>query len=340
MSESVDFLIVGGGISGLCLHHELLKRGCSSLLINKDEVNVSTSIAAGIVNPIAGKFFTLSWRANDFFGTLEDFYKKLEVLTGRSFYYPKEIRRVLSTAGEQNIWLSKSHMDKYKGYCDYLPSENSFGQIKILQGGHLDTGIFLLAMRTYFNKNGSYINAQFDFEQLKPDEQRYKNISYKNIVFCEGFDLKNNPYFKYLPFSPNKGELLEIESQELNEDVILTGSVFVLPVGNKRFKIGATYEHHVLDLEPTDKNRSYLLERLEKITNADYKVVNHFVGLRPAVKDRRPLLGAHPNQDSMFVFNGLGSKGVSMAPTLSVELANFMLLKGELHKECNIARFS
>ncbi|MFY0644589.1 MAG: FAD-binding oxidoreductase [Bacteroidia bacterium] len=339
MSESVDFLIVGAGISGLCLHNELLNRGHTSIIVNNDERNVSTSIAAGIVNPVAGKFFSLTWRANDFFPSLESYYRDLETKTQSSFYFSKEIRRVISSAGEQNIWLSKSHLEKYKGYCQYIPSKDDFGQIQIHRGGHLDTTAFTNNMRIYLKDKAPYRNEIFNHELLELDSLSYDNIRFKKIVFCEGYDMINNPYFKHLPFSPNKGELIEIESGELDENLILTGAVFVLPTGNQKFKVGATYEHHIIDLVPTLKNKAYLLERFEKMSSASYEVVNQFVGIRPAVKDRRPLLGQHPKHECMFIMNGLGSKGVSMAPQLSRELADFMISGKELNNDCNINRF-
>ena len=50
-----------------------------------------------------------------------------------------------------------------------------------------------------------------------------------------------NPYFKDLPLDGTKGELFIIKAPKLDLDVILNTSVFILPLGNDLFKVGATY---------------------------------------------------------------------------------------------------
>lgn len=45
-----------------------------------------------------------------------------------------------------------------------------------------------------------------------------------------------------------------------------------------------------------------------------YNVVEHKAGVRPSVSDRRPVLGPCKDYEQLVVFNGLGTKGVSLAP--------------------------
>jgi hypothetical protein len=47
-----------------------------------------------------------------------------------------------------------------------------------------------------------------------------------------------NPYFKNLPLDGTKGELFIIKAPELNLDVIVNTSVFILPLGGDLFKVG------------------------------------------------------------------------------------------------------
>lgn len=344
MSEYTDFLIVGGGISGLDLQYELHRRGKSSICFDLPTENRSSYIAAGIVNPIAGKFFTLSWRANDFFPGLSSYYTILEKQTGASFFHEKPLMRVFSSAGEQNIWLSKAHQARYQPYCEFYPRgiealNSPFGVLSIKGGGYLDTHLFLSSMRSYLKDKAGFIEEEFDHSQLQLDKRQYKNIRFGNIIFCEGYRAVKNPLFSFVPFTPNKGELLEIEAKDLELNAIAVGGTFILPVGDNRFKVGATYEHHILDTETTSKNRTYLLDRFHKMMKVDYKVVDQWAGIRPAIKDRRPVLGRHPEHDFVYIFNGLGSKGVSMGPQLSYELADHILESAELDPACDIQRF-
>lgn len=344
MSESVDFIVVGGGIAGVTLQLELTARGFRSMLIHTADRNVSTRIAAGIINPVAGKFFTLSWRAEEFFPALAEYYTEMEELLDASFFHPKPIYRVLNTAGEQNIWLSKANQERYNDFCDYVDEElpftrSSFGMLEIKQGGHLDTNAFLDAALDYLAEMSKVRDEQFDYLHLNIDARTYKDVSFDKLIFCEGYDMTHNPFFKNLPFSPNKGEVLEIETEDLDPERIMVGGVFVLPYGGNRYKVGASYDHHDLTLDPTEKGRSYLVDKLENILDIEYSITEHRVGLRPAVKDRRPLLGKHSGFNWMYVYNGLGSKGVSSAPVLSKEMADFIISGKPLHPECDIDRF-
>lgn len=344
MSEYTDFLIVGGGIGGLSLATELQSRGLKAKIIDLPEENYSSTIAAGIVNPIAGKFFTLSWRSDDFFPDLESYYRKLEAYCGASFYHPRKIYRIFSAAGEQNIWLSKAHQERYAKFCSYHPEgmqgyTSPYGLLEINFGANLDTTVYLSSLSAYLSSRTEFIHERFEHALLDMANSSYKHIKFEHIVFCEGADVKNNPYFNALPFTPNKGELIEIECAGLDDEAILVGGVFVLPVGNHRFKVGATYQHWALNTEVTEKNRDYLTERFDKISNSEYRIIDQWAGIRPAVLDRRPILGRHQEHKNMHIFNGLGSKGVSMAPLLSKELLDYILTDVPLHPECAIERF-
>jgi hypothetical protein len=60
-------------------------------------------------------------------------------------------------------------------------------------------------------------------------------------ILCslKGLDAPN-PYFANLPLMAQK-ESFYYRRKELNLDVIVNTSVFILPLGNNLFKVGATY---------------------------------------------------------------------------------------------------
>nr|MBX2815191.1 FAD-dependent oxidoreductase [Saprospiraceae bacterium] len=47
-------------------------------------------------------------------------------------------------------------------------------------------------------------------------------------------------------------------------------------------------------------------------------------GVRPTTPDRRPFLGQSSDQPGLFILNGLGTKGLSLAPYLSKVLIQWM----------------
>jgi hypothetical protein len=47
------------------------------------------------------------------------------------------------------------------------------------------------------------ISEKFDYAKLDP-ESIYKDFSFKNIIFCEGMGVKDNPYFSEILSIPIK----------------------------------------------------------------------------------------------------------------------------------------
>jgi glycine/D-amino acid oxidase-like deaminating enzyme len=78
---------------------------------------------------------------------------------------------------------------------------------------------------------------------------------------------------------------------------------------------------------------------LSKLIKCPFEVVDQMAGMRPTVKDRRPLLGILSSEHILF-FNGLGTRGLGMAPLLSQQLYNFTEQNIPLPEEINIQRFS
>ena len=168
---------------------------------------------------------------------------------------------------------------------------------------------------------------------------QYKNIKAKHIVFAEGFGMHANPYFNDLPLDGTKGELFIIKAPELDLDVIINTSVFILPLGNHLFKVGATYNWKDKTDVPTKEGKAELLIRIMEILNCDFEIVEHFAGVRPTVKDRRPLVGTHPDHVNVHILNGLGTRGVMLAPAMAKVLFEHVELGKPLDVAVDIKRF-
>ena len=152
------------------------------------------------------------------------------------------------------------------------------------------------------------------------------------------YRLTQNPYFNYLRVKPSHGDILIIQSDELPEREILNRKIWVQPLRGGCFKLGATYNWEMTAEEITASGKAELIENFEAITNCNYKITDQQAGLRPTVPDRRPYLGTHPEHENLHVFNGLGTKGVMLAPFFANHLLNHLLDKQPLMDEVNIDR--
>jgi glycine oxidase len=209
------------------------------------------------------------------------------------------------------------------------------------QSGRVRVPQLIAAYRHFLLQKGQLQTLSFDYSALKIETERvvYDTWTANKLVFCEGSKAMTNPFFDYLPFRGSKGELLIIEIPDFEPQRILKHQVFFVPLGNHRFWIGATAQDSFSDDAPSDYGRAYLTEKLDKILTVPYRIISHEAGVRPTVKDRRPFLGVHPKFPNLFIFNGLGGKGSSLAPFFAQQLTDFLLKGSPLDAEVDIRRF-
>jgi glycine/D-amino acid oxidase-like deaminating enzyme len=197
-------------------------------------------------------------------------------------------------------------------------------------------------MEEKFDYNLLSINNDISYQSKKsaiPPLGGRGAVRAKYIIFCEGFQVQHNPFFNFIPFQPAKGEQLKIYSEALKLNVIINKNIFIIPVGNNEYQVGSTYIWHDETEQVTDFGKNEILGKLNKIILCDYKIIDEKAGIRPTIIDRRPVLGAHQIHKNMFIFNGLGTKGISLAPYFSKELLLHITENKPLDKEVDIARF-
>jgi len=217
-----------------------------------------------------------------------------------------------------------------------------FGFGRLSKTGWINTKALLEDYRDMLFRANQLIKERFDYDQLKFVEHgvNYKHISATNVVFCEGFGMRKNPYFKNLLMEEAKGELVTIHAPALKLKNVLKGPVFVQPIANNLYKVGATFNWDDKTSNPTAEAKNELLLKLETMIDVPYEVVAHEAGIRPTVKDRRPLVGVHKEHTQLAILNGLGTRGVLLAPSMAKELYEHLELGKELLKEIAIARFN
>ena len=144
--------------------------------------------------------------------------------------------------------------------------------------------------------------------------------------------------FNWLPVIPLKGETLTLQS-DVPSSTIINRGVYALPLPKKKWRVGATYNFNDHSPTITESSRRELEEKVNAITQFPYTIINQHWGIRPTTPDRRPLLGEHPEKKSVFILNGLGTKGVSLAPYFSMILIRLTEKQVPVNKEVDIERY-
>lgn len=343
----IDYLIVGCGLAGISFSEIALKNNKSILVID-DNSQVSSRVAGGLYNPVILKRFSEVWKAEEQLILMEDFYNQIELKLNTKVNFKLPILRKFFSIEEQNNWFAASDKPLLAPFLSTKLIFNKFAGIyspydygEVLHTGYVDTALLLDKYQDYLLKNNLLLKEAFDYSELivNDDYLEYKKYKAKNIIFAEGFGLHANPFFQDLPLDGTKGELFVIKAPELNLDVIVNTSVFILPMGNGLFKVGATYNWKDKTDLPTEEGKAELVDRIKEIINCDFEIISHFGGVRPTVRDRRPIIGTHNKHKSLHILNGLGTRGVMLGPAMAKDLFYFIENKIELDPVVDIKRF-
>lgn len=318
-----DILIVGQGLAGTLLSYQLFKNNISFLVIDNGEVS-SSKVAAGMFTPVGGKRFLPTNKVNELLPYAISTYKDIENIINKKFLYEQDIANYFSSQDLYEIAFKRFYQDELDFYLEENKNNfdkyiyNNYNSLIIKKGGWVNTELLLEKWKLFLKNNNSYIKEDLKYTDLKIEENKiqYKNYSFNKIVFCEGYKAINNPFFENLPFQLSKGEVLKIKS-DLPKDIILKKQIYLVNIENDIYKVGSTYEWDNLNNNITLKGIKKLKNNLNDFLKKEYFVIDHLSGIRPTTKNRDIIIKKSEKYKNIFLFNGLGTKGVLNAPYYS-----------------------
>ncbi len=345
-----DFIIIGQGIAGTCFAFELLSQNKTFIIVDSPvKENMSSRVALGIYNPLVLKWFTKVWNIENQLDCFYDFYDRINNFFNDSFFADIGVHKLLKTPYDQNTWLSKSFASKRFQYMSEdllsidnpsLRNNNLYGFVK--SAGRVNVKQVLDSFRQYCLKKNLLIEEKFDYNKLiiSSNSVSFNNIVADKIIFCQGYQGVDNPYFDNLNFKPTKGEILNIYSKDLKLKQIIHSRFLFTPIGNHHYSIGATYDWNNINVNPSSEAKKALSCQLDSILKIPYTITNQIAGIRPSTADRKPLVGRHEKYKQLYILNGLGTRGILLAPYLSKCLIEYIYKDVLLNHEININRFN
>ena len=318
----IDYIIVGLGLSGISFCQKLSTHQKSFVVIDHGKQSASR-VASGLFNPIALKRTKPAWKGPQLMTMATPFYKALEIDLGIQCVHHASILKIMKQTADINDWHRASAIADCRSYLNHDIVQNSnpfiaaplgFGVVK--KTGWVDTALLVDRYSLYLESKKALIKRAFDSNALQLTENgvRYGQIEAKHIVFTQGGGLVNNPWFSFVPLQRTKGELMVIECEDLQEKSIIHGGVFIIPLGNNRYRVGSTYNWRDQTEGPSSSARVSLQSKLNKIVRVPYRIISQSAGFRPTTPDRRPVIGVHPKFSQLATCNGMGSRGVLQAP--------------------------
>jgi len=324
-----------------------MQAGQSVLVVDEYKPNSASRIAAGVVNPVSGRRFTIAWQYDEIYPVAVKVYRELEALLNVPIFKERDIYNVLPSEQLKQAFKERtaglSYMEdptevRVAHYDQWLDQPHGAA---IVKGGTVLLYNLLPAWRDYLKNNNCLLEERIELSRLDISAEgvKYGDINARYLIFCEGAAIVNNPWFSYIPFLLNKGEVLRIKVPGFSTPDIVKRSVSLVPQGEDVYWVGSTFAWDYADEEPTPEKREYLENGLQQLLKVPYQVLEQLAAVRPSGTDRRPIMGLHPEFPVLGVFNGLGTKGSSLAPAMAAEFAAHILKSSPLQPDIDINRF-
>ena len=302
ISEERSIHITGMGLAGCCLAWQRHFRGEDFTWEDDGRPGSASRVAAGLVNPVTGKNFSVSWRLAEFLPEAEAFYARVGGLLGKTLWFPLPVWRLV---GEKEWAKVEGKLEEARPWIVVVEEDvpGWRAAVGLKGGGRVATREFCEGTRGCFEGKRS----------LRQDAAA--------TVLCEGAaGLIAGRLGRH---RCAKGEILTLHAPGWREDrILIGGGGWLVPLGDGMFKAGSTYVWDRLDGEPTAEGRERVEEIARRLGGADFEVVGHEAGVRPIVRKSQPVIG--PLADGRIVFNGLGSKGSLYAPRVAGHLAAWL----------------
>jgi len=329
MTEA-EFLILGRGLAGTCLALRLAMQGRSFRILASSQTNSASLKAAGLMNPVTGRRMALTWNFAEVWHEAVNFYAEAYLLlTGKpgSFLQKRKIKKALHSTEEMNFLEAKSAWAGFGNLVKIMPAnpessihQQQCGWAEIDAGHRLDVPVFLSLALEYFQQKNQVIETEFFPEMLHPSEAGWEidGKNYAFVISCLGLGC---PWI-----GPDlwavKGQLFVLKGLPSWGSEVRKTEHFLIPLDEKQVLAGSTYEREFDHLLPDDQGLELILDGLKPEVKAKLQVETSWAGLRPTSKDRRPIIQNILPQ--LYAVNGLGTKGVSLAPFAAGELLSML----------------
>ena len=344
--KKLDYLIIGQGLVGTWLSYYALKAGKTCVVVNDNHTAGASQVASGVINPVTGRRIVQTWMIETFLPFALKAYSDLGAKLNASIVSEAPVVLIHPSLQMQesfeyrfeheNVYLQKNNASDFEAFM-----HTPFGTGQINQTVWIDLYLMIRGWRKQLINNAQFIDAKFDIADLQINHEgvTWNGIDAKRIIFCDGIDSMGNPYFKMLPFAPNKGEALIVEIKDLPNQAIYKHNLSIVPWKDQLFWVGSNYEWEYADAEPSSAFRTKMEDALTQLLKIPFTVVDHIAGIRPANQERRPFVGLHPAYPAIGICNGMGTKGCSLAPYFAHQLIEHCENGTPIHAEASLDRF-
>ncbi len=358
-NTTTDFLILGAGLAGITLADSLSSVGAHITIIDKKGIASGASgTPVGMADPAASRNANLFWEPVNCYDTIKQTLEKVRDYSGKTFYRETPVcRPALSHERARAYQRSLERQNWPDGWCRWISADEIHGKyegINCVDGGLWHTTGLTVAVPEFL---GAYLdmlkNHGVQYETL-PDYTLTRDQSLwnllsdefslraKNVIHATGSASLESKYWSDLPNEPVKGQILQMKpSQGIPFDFALSGNGYISYVHPDQLVIGSTYEHEFTHPEPDENGLKTIMRKFKQILPdmpANVTLQKHWSGIRVSTPNRLPVIGAHHSEPGLYLFTGLGSKGLLYSRYTAQHLADNLLNDTPIRRELDIRR--
>jgi glycine/D-amino acid oxidase-like deaminating enzyme len=326
-------LVIGHGLAGAILAQSLLMNGIMVQCMDAGVKYAASSVAAGLINPFIGPKLNKPEEYDECIEANLAFFQKWEIEVGEKLFHSENLLRVFT---------SEKQVSKWKGLSEYSAEALSFlGEEKLdncgISGkwGAGRTQAYRLHIQRFIALSKERLISMNCWRNESEIDIKDKSVS--AIIFAEGFNVIENPFFSWLPFAPAQGEILELRGPAFPSS---SNGTWIIPGTGRNYLAGSTWKHSDLKSGPTLAGKKEIYRKLNYVPIEMFNEINHFSGIRSGTKDRNPILGKHPEHKNLFIFNGFGSRGSTTIVLNANRLINLLVRERELPLKVSLKRFT
>jgi len=361
VNRRFEYVIIGGGLAGISLASELLNRNHSICLIDSSKIAAGASgTPLGLANYATGRFAKPAWNAGQCIAKLRENLEyvqsnvPVQVFKENGVLRPAMTEKIALAMKEQlhedswpdnrTEWLTPSDAKNMNPYI-----QSDLGALWLPKALTVNVPAYLRGFTDLLTTRGLdlFENANYSYSKNKDGWQIKLSsadiaIQARRLIICAGYSSKKFAEFKWLPLTPVKGQLAIIKTKKkvsFGHSVSALG--YIASLNRQEFVLGSTYEHDYDHENPDEFGLNYVTKRAKKVLPdlvAEAEVVGRWAGVRASTQNRKPIAGIHPHIDDLYVFCGLGSKGLLYSGYISELFANLLEKGKSLPAETSIKR--
>jgi len=350
LAMQTTVVVAGFGLCGMWTSYWLYKNNVPFMVLEPGFDGASTPVASGVINPVTGRRLHKTWMAETLLPFAATAYQEMGQMIGQDLIHNTGIVDFFGAPDKRLIFSEKAAL--LGNFLAWPEDENDhlqwfnygLGYGKISPAYWVDLQQMIDGWAGFLKKRNLLVEAPAgNFSPMEISEGRVKmgEINAEKLLLCTGKWAADSGLFCLLPFALNKGEALLVKPNDPTiPSAIYKKTNTLLPWRNGLWWAGSTYDNRYQHEDPTPAFRKNMEDWLHTFLKEGCEVVDHIAAVRPATVERRPFAGWHPAFPSVGIINGMGTKGVSLAPWVCSHMVDNIVSGKSLPGEIDVMRFA